>query len=508
MNAANGRIAKNTGVLYFRLIFLTLINIYTVRVTFDALGDVDYGIYNVVASVVASLSILTGAMTSASQRFLSFHLGKEDHAGYSHTFTLLLLAFLALSGIVVAVGEILGYFFVEHWLKLPADRITASYWVYQTSLVALVFSLLTIPYNSSIVANERMGVFGALSVVEGLLRLGIAFLIAAYLGDRLELYSVLMAVVSLIVLLLTMWYCHRKIRYCKYVWKWDRSIFMQLSAYTGWNLFGSVSSMLANQGQAVLLNIFFGPVVNAAKAIADRIQHVVNGFSINLYMAMSPQIVKSYAAEDYRRAMNLVIKTSKLSFLLIFVLSFPMLCNLDGLLRLWLDPEDVTPDMIGFCKLMLLYCMLLTLEQPVTRIIQATGDIKRYQISVGVLTLSYIPVAALVLAMGGSAVMSLVVLMAIMAVAQVVRIVVAHGQVGLDYGEYLRTVVYCIARVSVIAVPLYWYVSENQDVASWQAIMARTIVAGAFGVGIAIIIGLDGNDRRMIREMINKKIGR
>lgn len=508
MNPANGRIIRNTGLLYLRLIFLTVVNLYAVRVTLDALGDMDYGIYNVVASVVASLSVLTGAMTSASQRFLSFHLGKNDCQNYSHTFTLLLLAFLALSGVVVLVGEILGYFFVEKWLNIPADRIGAAYVVYQFSLLSLVFSLITIPYNSSIVANEKMGAFAAFSVVEGVLKLAIAFALVGFVGDRLELYGVLMAAVSVIVFLMTMQYCQVKFRYCRYVWKWDRRIFTQLSQYTGWNMFGSVSSMLANQGQAVLLNIFFGPVINAAKAIADRLQHVINGFSVNLYMAVSPQIIKSYAAEDYQRALNLVVRTSKMSFLLIFVLSFPLICNMEGLLRLWLEEGVVTSDMIGFSKLMLLYCMILTLEQPITRIIQATGDIKRYQVSVGVLTLSYIPVAALVLWMGGSAVMSLVVLMLIMVLAQMVRVVVAHRQVQLRYDEYLRNVVVPVFRVAIIAVPLYWAVATGQKDMQWPAILISTIASGVMGIGVAVIMGLDRNDRNMVMEMIKNKLGR
>lgn len=507
MNPSDGRIVKNTGLLYFRLIFLTCVNLYAVRVTFDALGDVDYGTYNVIASVVASLSVLTGAMTSASQRFLSFHLGKNDTHGYSHTFTLLLMSFAALALLTVLVGEALGYFFVYKWLSIPDSRVGAAYVVYQASLLALLFSLITIPYNSSIVANERMGAFAGFSIVEGLMRLAIAIVISRFAGDRLELYGVLTAGISVAVFVMTLWYCHSKFKYCTYVWKWDRGIFAQLSQYTGWNLFGSLSSMLANQGQAVLLNIFFGPVVNAAKSIADRLQHVIQGFSINLYMAVSPQIIKSYAAEDYARALKLVVKTSKLTFLLIFVLSFPLICNMRPILCFWLGSGGVTPDMVAFSKLILVYCMILTFEQPITRIIQATGDIKRYQCSVGVLTLLYIPVAAVVLWLGGSAIMSLVVLMAVIALAQIVRVVVAHRQVGLDYGVYWHEVLVPVLKVSVVAIPLYWAI-KTDSLMGFTPLFAHVLVSGAFGVCISALIGLDSSDRKMIYKMVKSKIGR
>lgn len=508
MSTANGRILKNTGLLYFRLIFLTFINLYAVRITLDALGVVDYGIFNVIASVVASLSILTGAMTSATQRFLSYHLGKEDYEKYSHTFTLLLISFMAIAGALVIVGELLGYFFIEKWLTIPADRISASYWVFQASLMAFAVSLITIPYTSSIIANERMDAFAIFSIVEGVLKLVIAYLLVIYGGDRLILYGILTAVVSFVVLLMSMQYCHAQFRYCRYIWKWDRRIFTELSQYTGWNLFGSVSGMLANQGQNILLNIFFGPVINAAKAIADRIQNVINGFSINLYMAVSPQIIKSYATEDYSRAMNLVLKTSKMSFLLIFAIAFPLICKMDGLLGIWLAADAKTPDMTAFSKLILVYCMILALEPPISRIIQATGKIKRYQLSVGAITLSYIPVAAAVLALGGSAILSLVILIAIMAAAQIVRVVVAHDQVGMDYKAYIRIVLLPILKVSLAGIAAY-LLFESQSTESGVLItLLQTAVTAIVGVFLAAILGLDRSDRKMISGLIIKKLKR
>ena len=508
MTSSNHRIVKNTGLLYFRLIFLTIVNLYAVRVTLDALGVVDYGIFNVIASVVASLSILTGAMTSASQRYLSFHLGRNDYEQYSSVFSLLLMCFFSLSVVLLAIGEILGYFFIDDLLKIPADRLTAAKWLFQASLISFAFGLLTIPYTSSIISNERMDAFAGFSIVEGVLKLGIAFAVLHFNGDRLILYGVLTALINISVFIMSLLYCHHKFPYCRYIWKWNRDVFSELSKYTGWNLFGSISGILATQGQNILLNIFFGPVINAAKAIADRIQSVINGFSINLYTAVGPQIIKSYAAEDYQRSLNLVMKSSKMSFILIFILSFPLICNMDGLLHIWLAADSKTPDMVAFSKLILAYCMILSLEPPISRIIQATGKIRNYQVAVGSITLSFIPVAALVLSLGASAVMTLVIQMIIMSVAQVVRVVVAHRQVGLLYGDYLKTVVVPIFKVIAVGVPVYLLFTPSIFETDVVKVILSTLISGIFGLFIAGILGLDTSDREMIANLINKKIKR
>lgn len=506
MNAANGRIVRNTGLLYFRLIFLTLVNLYTVRVTLEALGQMDYGIYDVIASVVWSLSVLTGAMTSASQRFLSFHLGRKDYEQYSHTFTLLLACFIAIAAVIVIVGEVFGTYMIAERLTIPPDRLDAAFRVFQFTLLSFTLGFVAIPYTSQIVANERMDAFAIFSVVEGVLKLGVAIWILHHSGDRLVLYAALVAAISACVLAMQMLYCRFKFKYCRYIWKWHKGIFLELSKYTGWNLFGSASAILATVGQNILLNIYFGPIVNASKAIADKIQHVVNGFSVNLYMAVSPQIIKSYAAEDFSRVMRLVLISSKFSFMLIFALAFPLICNMDTILDLWLGPDSKTPYMTAFAQLILVYCLIFTLESPISRIIQATGRLKRYQLSVGVLTISYIPITAVVLHYGATPVMTLVMLIIIMSIAQCVRVYVAHSQVGLSYGDYFREVLKPIARVAAVGLPLYWAMTEWHPGAGWGWVAVKTLASGLFGLTLVGLLGLDKPDRRMIADMVKSKL--
>lgn len=505
MNSDNKRLAKNTGLLYLRLLFLTFVNLYAVRVTLEALGEIDFGLYNVIASVMTTLTVLTGAMTSATQRFLSFHLGRKDYFKYSHVFTLMVLAFIGMAAVILLAGEILGYFVVYKWLTIPPDRLSASYWVYQASLISFAIGFITIPYSSSIIANEKMNAFAIFSIVEGVMKLAIAFVLIKFAGDRLILYGVLTGIITVVIFFMTIHYCHSRFKYCRYIWKWDGSIFRELSKYTGWNLFGSISGVLTSQGQNIMLNIYFGPIINTAKAIADRIHHVINGFSINLYMAVSPQIIKAYATNDLTRAMNLVIKTSKLSFLLIFILSFPLFCNIEGILQIWLGADSHSPDMTVFSQLLLIYCMVLSLEPPISRLIQATGHIRNYQLSIGIITLSYIPITALILLKERNATLVLVTLIAIMAFAQIVRVIIAHHQVGLSYSRYLKEVVWPIAKVVLIGIAIYWAIKENISTGSIIHILLMTAITTVFGIFIAGVLGLDRNDRNSIKELIKSK---
>lgn len=509
MRADNKRIVRNTGLLYFRLIFLTLINLYTVRVTLEALGDLDYGIYSVISSVVAALSILTGAMSSASQRFLAFHLGRDEKEEYSRTFTLLLVTFVALAGVLCLIGEGAGWYFIggQH-LKLAPGRTEAAWWVFQTSLVAFAAGLVTIPYSASIIANEKMDAFALFSIVEGVLKLLLVLYLIRYGGDRLILYSILTMAIGLLVLGLHAVYCKVKFKYCRYVWHWDKSLFIKLSGYTGWNLFGSISGVLARQGQNILLNIFFGPLINASKAIADGIRNVVGGFSVNLYMAVSPQIIKAYAAGDMERTFTLVLKSSRMSFLLLLVMVFPLICNMDGLLQIWLKQTDGLPDVGAFSRLVLVYSLVFSLESPITRLIQATGDIRRYNVSVGIVTLSFIPVAAVTLWAGASPVSTVVVLIILIAIAQVVRVVIAHSQVGLSYRGYAKEVILPIAKTCAVGIPLYIAMADFLPRGGLIPTLTGVAVTFAESLFLAGVLGMTKDDRATIEKLIKEKLNK
>ncbi len=501
----NKRIAKNTAMLYFRMIFLTLINIYCVRITLEVLGVEDYGIYNVIGSAVWSLAILRVTMSSATQRFFSFHLGKKDYISYSKTFTLLLGGFITIAILTIIIGEILGIVFFNSWLKIPFNRLYAAKYVYQLSLLTLALDMVMIPYVSSIIANEKMSAFAIFSIIDGILKLAVIYILIVCDVDKLIMYGYLMLSINVINIVMHVIYCHIKFKYCQYIWEWNKQLFKELSSYTGWNMIGSVSATLTVQGQNLLLNFFFGPIINAAKAIGDKIMTVVNSFSTNLYMAVSPQIIKSYASGDIQRSINLVIRSSKISYLLLFILSFPLICNMDFILHIWLGNDSKTPDMVIFSQLMLVYCTVNSLEQPVTRIIQATGKIKKYQIWVGVCSLTYIPVAALILYFGGSAPMTMVVLIIITILTLFIRIHIAHMQTGLSYSLYLFKVISPVLITSLLSLPIFFIVNHHifTNSIGWNiTLIVSTLI---YAILTSWIIGFNKEDKQLIRKILEKK---
>lgn len=488
------------------MLFLTVISLYTVKITLNVLGVIDYGIYNVVASVVASLSFLNGTLTSATQRFLSFHLGKNDYQAYSKTFSLLLIGFMVISIVIFIIGEIIGIFFIDDWLSIPSDRIFAAKWVYQSAIFTFIFHLLIVPYTSSIVANERMSAFAYISIIDGVLKLLLVYLLIISPVDRLIYYGVLTLIETVIVFLLYMIYCHRAFPYCRFEFLWDKSLFKELTTYTGWNLFGSVSSVLITQGQNILLNIFFGPVINTAKAIADKVSAVVSSFSTNLYMATTPQIIKSYATGDKERMTNLAMKSSRLSFFMLLLISFPLIVCMESLLNLWLGADSVTSSMIGFSKLAMAYCLVISLEQPITQMIRATGYIRNYQLRVGVWTLCYIPIATIVLYLGASATSTMVVLIALCIFVQAIRVKIAHSELNLNIKEYNKGVTIPVFTVSILSVILYFGI----EYISLSNMLVNLITRGFISLSACILIiwftGITSGDRNYIKAIIEKRL--
>ena len=504
--SANKRIAVNTLMLYGRMIFLTLINIYTIRVTLECLGDMDYGIYEAVASFIGTMGFLSGTMTSATQRFLSYHLGRGDHEGYSHTYSMFLMCFAGFSLLLILAGELLGHLFVDHVLNIPPDRLGAAMWVYRFAIINFAFYFMSIPFTAQIVANEKMGVFAYFSIADGVMKLLIVMALLYVGTDRLVLYSGLLAAQTVLLDVIYVWYCRAKFSFCKFRLRGDRLLLKELGAYTGWNLFGSVSGMLVVQGQGVLLNIFFGPLVNTAKGVANRIYNVIMSFASNMFMAFSPQIVKSYASGERERMRWLAMQSSRLAFFMLMILSYPLLVSMQSVLNLWLGAELVTPLMVGFSQLILIYSLVQSLEPPITQMIRATGEIKEYQLKVGVWTLMYIPVCILVLWLGGDPISTMIVLIALYGGVMSVRLLVARKAVGLSIRRYMSDVTWPLFKVTLILgigyiAFLYWPEADN-----WLKLIVRLIAGGLVASLVIWSVGLTLDDRSMVVRLIKSKM--
>jgi O-antigen/teichoic acid export membrane protein len=374
-------IAKNTLMLYFRHILIILVSLYTVRVVLETLGAEDYGIYNVVVGVVTMLGFLSGSMASASQRYFSFELGRGDYEQLKRIFSLNLMIYAMIAIVVLLLAETIGLWFVNTKLILPRDRMDAVQWIYHCSIISFLVSIMATPYMSSLIAHEEMKIYASVSIVETLLKLGIVFLLKIIPLDKLQLYGILLCVVTIINTEIYREVCKRKFQECRFRLYWNKDLFKEIACYTGWNLFGSVSLAFKNQVINIILNQFFNPAVVAARGIASSINSAVASFSTNFSVALNPQIIKQYAAEQKTEMLRLMFRGTKVTYFLMYLFALPLIIEMPFVLAIWLgDPPEYT---VLFSRLVLVDGIILSFSYQATAVIQATGKNKLHQIVQG-----------------------------------------------------------------------------------------------------------------------------
>ena len=395
----NKRIAKNTLMLYVRMLFLMVVSLYTSRVILQALGVEDFGVYNVVGGFVALFAVLSKSMSSAATRFLTYEMGKGNKEKLNTVFSTILIIHIVLVIIIATLSELIGIWFVNNKMVISPDRLYAANWVFQLSVLTFCFNLITVPYNAAIIAHEKMSAFAYISIFEGVGKLIIAFLVMKSPIDCLIYYALLMFMIQFVVRTMYQIYCKRHFTECTFHYVIDRPQLKEIFSYATWNMIGTSSAVLRNQGGNVLINLFGGPVVNSARAVANQVLHAVDGFVHNFVIALKPQITKSYASGDWKYMMTLIYKGSRFSYYMLLFLSLPLLINTDFLLHLWL--KTVPEDSVSFVQLTLVFTMIESISQPLITAQLATGKIKNYQIVVGGLQIMNLPVSYLILRNGG-----------------------------------------------------------------------------------------------------------
>ena len=329
----NKRIAKNTLLLYFRMIFMMAVSLYTSRVVLDALGVEDFGIYNVVGGVITLFSFVNGAMSSSTQRYITFELGKGNTSQLQKVFQTSMNVHLLVALLILFLGETAGLWFFYEKMVIPPLRMVSAFWVYQFSIFTMMIMVVSVPYNAVIIAHERMSTFAYISVFEVLLKLGIVYLLYLTSSDKLIVYAALLCFMQLLIRVIYGYYCSCHFDETRYQWGWDSKLFREMLCFGGWNLWGGFAAVLFTQGVNILLNLFFGPAVNAARGIAVQVQGAVTQFSTNFQTAINPQITKSYAVGDYAYMHSLIFHSSKFTFLLLATISFPVLLETEMILQ-------------------------------------------------------------------------------------------------------------------------------------------------------------------------------
>ncbi len=448
----NKRIAKNTLLLYFRLLVTMVVSLYTSRVVLGALGEDDFGIYNVVGGVVAMFTSISGALSSAISRFLTFELGRGDMDRLKRIFSTSVTIQLIIGVIIFILIEVAGVWFLNSKMDIPAERMQAANWVLQISAITLIINLISVPYNASIIAHERMSVFAYISIFDVCAKLAVTYLIIISPIDKLVFYSALMCVIALGVRLAYGWYCKRHFEECRFSLSFDRELLRNMFGFAGWNFIGVSSALLRDQGGNILLNLFFGTGVNAARAIATQVNSAIVGFSSNFMVALNPQITKSYANGNQSYMMTLIFQGARLSYYMLLILSLPLLINTKYILEIWLI--EVPDHTVWFVRLALIFGMIEAISNPLIAAMLATGKIRNYQIVVGGLQLLNLPISYVFLMCGYMPEIVLIVALFISGVTLSARLIMLRGMINLSVREYIRRVILNISMVSIIATPL------------------------------------------------------
>ncbi len=444
------RIAKNTLLLYVRMLFLMAISLFTSRVILQTLGVVDFGAYNVVGGFVAMFAVISGSLSSAASRFLNYEMGKGDEGKLSKVFSTTVIIHLVLALIIVVLSEVIGIWYVNNKLVIAPDRLVAANWVFQFSVLSFCLNLITVPYNAAIIAHEKMGVFAYISIFEGVAKLLICYLLYVSPIDRLIFYALLQFVVNFITRVLYYLYSKHRFTECIFHAIFEKTILKEVFGFASWNFIGSSSAVLRNQGGNILINLFFGPVVNAARGIANQVLSAVQGFVTNFMTALNPQITQSYSSGDREYMMMLVYYGSRLSYYMLLFLCLPILLNTDYLLNLWLT---TVPDHSAlFVQLTLIYTMLESLSNTLITAQLATGNIRNYQLIVGGLQFMNLPVSYIVLKLGGPPETILYVAIFFGLCCLSTRLFLLRSMIGLRVRNFVRNVLLNIIIVSVVAV--------------------------------------------------------
>lgn len=497
----NKRIAKNTLLLYVRMLFLMIVSLYTSRVILNALGIEDYGIYNVVGGVVTMFSMLSGSLNAAISRFLTFELGTGNTDKLKNIFSSSVTIQFGLATIIVVLAETLGLWFINAKLVIPEERMVAANWCYQFSILTFAINLINVPYNAAIIAHEKMSAFAYISIVEALSKLFIAWTIVAIPVDRLIYFGGMLCLLSLVLRIIYGWYCKRKFEECTYTFIYDHDLLQQIFGFAGWNFIGASSSVLRDQGGNIIINIFFGPSVNAARAIAVKVNAVITGFVQNFMTALNPQITKSYASGDEEYMFKLVFQGARLSYYILLLISLPVILNTHYLLVVWL--KLVPEHTVLFVQLTLFFAMCECISNPLITAMLATGKIRNYQIIVGGLQMLNLPLAYICLKVGASPESVLYVAIFISQCCLAARLWMLRSMIGLKVRAYLKNVYFNVIIVTAISaiLPLLIVIFFEESALSFFCISVIAIISTII---TALIVGCNKEERQMVYSQMYK----
>lgn len=497
----NKRIAKNTILLYVRMFIMMAVGLFTSRIVLDALGVSDYGIYNVIGGLVTMFSVLTGAMSVATSRFLTYALGIGDKQQLRSTFVTAINIHLIISAVIVVIAEIGGIWMLNNHLKIPTDRLDAANIVLQFSIATFVINLINVPYTSSIISHERMSIYAYFSLFDVFVKLGIVYILYCTSFDKLVIYALLLCLANLVTQIVNWLYCKRKFEECRYSLSIDKQLLKKMFGFIGWAFWGNAAVVMKDQGMTLLLNIFCGTIVNAAQGVSNQVNTTVTRFVSNFMTAVNPQITKLYASGDYKMMNRLIVRSAKLSAFLLLILIVPIIVNIDDLLSIWL--VEVPQHTGNFVTLILFYSFVDCFTGGLITGILANGNIKKYEITLTITYILNIAFAYIVLKLGMSPEVLYVLLILFKIIVLCTQLWLGRRLFQLPLGEYIRAMVKYvipILAVGIVLILLPWHI-----ISGIIPRIAISLIIVEFMLLTAIyLVGFERNERIFILNKIHQ----
>ena len=497
----NKLIVKNTIFLYVRMVVVMLISLYTVRAFLSILGEVDFGLYNVIGGVVGMFSFINGTLATSSQKFFSQSLVSGDIKSVNKVFCLNLSVYFIFAIIVVIILETVGLWFVNTQMTIPSERMFAANVVYQISIFTFVMQLMVVSYNALIIAYERMRVFAFIGIFEAVMKLGFVFVLLKVSCDKLITYAFLYLFLYIIIALIYITYCHNNFEESKYHYYWNKYDACKMLSFSGWHLLGTLSVILRGQGVNILINMFFSPAVNAARTVSYQVEGAIIQLSNSFFTAVKPQMYKSYSNGELIALNNLVLRSSTICFFLVSVLSVPFLCNAKCILGLWLT--DVPEYTIAFTQLVLIEGLIDSVSGSAICPALATGNIKRFYLVTGNLVILTLPIAYIYLKLGYLPTTTMWISIIISLIALAARAFLLVRLIQLPIKRYFALITKLIVSSIIIGFITYYEVSLFDNML--MAFVVSTIVSTLLHCGIYYIFICNKAERIALSTYINSR---
>ena len=503
--SSNRRIAVNTLLLYLRM-FITLgIGLYTSRIVLKVLGFEDYGLNNVVGGIIAMFAFINNAMINSTSRFLTYAIGEKDDKSVNDVFCASIYIHFLIAILLIVLGETIGLWFLDNKIVIPEGRSFAARWLYQLSILSVVVQVVSVPYNAAIIAYEKMSAFAYLSILDAVLKLIIVLLLQFTSYDKLIVYATLLCVISIIDRIIYGFYCKKNFDTCQFHLKWNHKLLKKMLVFAGWSTFGNFSFLFYTQGLNIILNLFGGTIVNAARGIAVQVEGVLRQFFINVQTAINPQIIKSYAQHDLDRTKMLMFVSSKYCAFLFFFIAMPIMVEAPYILKLWL--ENYPEHTVNFVRLTLLISMFDILVNPLFIVNMASGKIRDYQLGFCSVTFLFMPIVYFATKFTGIPEIVFATTLIMNSVALIIRLFITKRKLTFSYWEYIKNVFSRLILIFFISLGITWHISSSLNQSFFRLIV--TIGCSSILLTILIyVIGLNCNERFFVKNKIKLFVGK